>query len=143
MNGKVRQLSVAPKTTWAESELSAEVRRVVATEIRMAGLVADPRPVLQLPWDGAAEQQLIALLVDGHKTPADLRPLRAEHFYASIYMMIFEAAEAVAEREGFDEPAAGGATARSPAAAFAAAALAGQARRPVARLEWRTKARRP
>lgn len=103
MTSKVRKLSVAPKTMWAESKLSAEIRQVVATEIRVAGLVSDPRPALQQPRDADAEQQLIALLLSGHKTPSDLRPLRAEHFFARLYQMIFEAAEAVTARNGFCE----------------------------------------
>jgi hypothetical protein len=100
VTSKVSRLHVAPKTTWEESALSAEVRRVVATEIRMAGLVADPRPPLQPPADVDAEQELISLLVNGHKTPADLRPLRSEHFFARMFQLIWEAAETVYQRDG-------------------------------------------
>lgn len=99
----IRKLNVAPKTTWDEPELLAGVRQVVATEIRMAGLVADPRPPLQPPADLDAEQELISLIVSGAKTPADLRPLRPEHFFARMFQLIFEAAEAVCQRDGFCE----------------------------------------
>lgn len=98
MTDKVRRLKLAPPATPKESALAAEVREVVATEIRMAGLVADPRPVLQPPWHDDAEQELAAMLLAGHKTPADFAPLRAEHFFATLYQLIFEAAEAVCAR---------------------------------------------
>lgn len=96
MTTGLRHLNVVPKTT--ESKLATEVRQVVASEIRIAGLVSDPRPVLPPPSDLDAEQELVSLLLAGYKTPSHFKPLKAQHFYARLYGLIFEAAEAVCDR---------------------------------------------
>ena len=81
-----------------DSPLAAEIRGVVAEEIRIAGMGATPSRVRPLPWSCDAEQELCALLLNGELAPEKLAPLGPQHFFASIFRNVFEAAAAVADR---------------------------------------------
>ncbi|HVY26940.1 MAG TPA: hypothetical protein VHB79_10320 [Polyangiaceae bacterium] len=98
MTGKVRHLGVVPKDNRPESELVAELRHAMATEIRSHSLLSEPRPLLPPPANLDAEQELMCLLLAGYKTPGDFKPLRAEHLFARLYQLIWEAAEAVCDQ---------------------------------------------
>lgn len=82
-----------------DSPLAAEVRAVVAEEIRIAGMGSTPTlPLIPLPWKIDAEQEICALLLGGYKAPNQLAPLQPQHFFASVFRNIFEGAQAVSER---------------------------------------------
>lgn len=82
-----------------DSPLAAEVRAVVAEEIRIAGMGAPPTlPIIPLPASLDAEQELCSLLLGGYQSAEQLAPLQPQHFYASVFRNIFEAAQAVGER---------------------------------------------
>ncbi len=83
----------------ADSPIAAEVRAVVAHELRSAGLHGAPAQPLKLaPWAQDAEQEICALLLGGYRAPDQLAPLQPEHFYATVFRNIFEAAQAVSAR---------------------------------------------
>lgn len=82
-----------------DSALAAEVRAVVAQELRIAGMYGPPEQqhVVQ-PWSCDAEQEVAALLLGGYRAPEQLAPLQPEHFFATLFRNIFEAAQAVTSR---------------------------------------------
>jgi len=67
----------------------------VCRELRIAGMLSEPRPGLPLPNDVDTESELVAAIVDGYVSPQELAPLLGRHFYSRVLGEVFAAADAV------------------------------------------------
>jgi len=82
MHGTIKK----PATALAEA---------VCRELRIAGMLSEPRPVLPPPNDVDTESELVAAIVDGYVSPQELAPLLGRHFYSRVLGEVFAAADAV------------------------------------------------
>jgi len=67
----------------------------VCRELRIAGMLAEPRPVLPPPNDADTESEVVAAVIDGYVSPQELAPLLGRHFYSRVLGEVFAAADAV------------------------------------------------
>lgn len=81
-----------------DSPTAAEIRAVVAEELRIAGMGQIPPTKPPLPWSHDAEQEICALVLGGYRAPSQLAPLQPEHFFGTFFGNIFAAAQAVSAR---------------------------------------------
>ncbi|HMJ14821.1 MAG TPA: hypothetical protein VK524_25590 [Polyangiaceae bacterium] len=80
----------------ATEQMLPVLRADLRTELRTAGLVNEPAPRWPEPHDDDAEQEILAAVLSGDVLPADLAPLRGQHFRAHIKQQAFAAADALA-----------------------------------------------